>query len=70
MARNFHRPGDHEEAATRLLQAVEGIHRELRDLRVEIQAQRALVARGRPPAYGEKVLDLAREILARAGKGL
>lgn len=70
MARNFRPPNDPDEAATRLLRAVEGIHEELRDLRMEIQAQRALVARGSLAPLAGKGLDLAREILARTARRL
>lgn len=60
--------GQSNESAERLLRAVEGIHQELKALRKEITFQRSLVARGRIP--GEKLLDLAREILARGARRL
>lgn len=51
-----------------MLHAVEGIHQELARMRQEIQAQRAMMARGQMRGGSEKLIDLAREILFRAGR--
>lgn len=68
MARSSSPPHSPDQAAQRLLEAVEGIHDELVRLRQEIQTQRAMIARGQVRGSGEKLIDLAREILARAGR--
>lgn len=70
MAHRYRRPSDPREAADRLLRASEETALELKRIREELQVQTRLLCDIRdtgPTTGAEKVVEVARRVLARGG---